>query len=53
MLEGPVTAWDWLDPQHGFAAGTDENFQTKIYRTRDGGTSWEAFPVDMDVASVS
>jgi photosystem II stability/assembly factor-like uncharacterized protein len=51
MLEGPVTAWDWLDPQHGYAAGTDENFQTKIYRTRDGGTSWEAFPVDLDVIS--
>jgi photosystem II stability/assembly factor-like uncharacterized protein len=51
MLEGPLTAWDWLDPQHGFAAGTDENFETKIYRTRDGGTSWEAFPVDMDSIS--
>jgi photosystem II stability/assembly factor-like uncharacterized protein len=51
MLEGSASAWDWLDPQHGFAAGTDENFQTKIYRTRDGGASWEAFPVDMAVVS--
>jgi photosystem II stability/assembly factor-like uncharacterized protein len=51
MLEGPVTAWDWLDSQHGYAAGSDENFQTKLYRTRDGGTSWEAFPVDMAMIS--
>lgn len=47
MLEGYLSAWDWVDPQLGFAAGTDEQMQSKLFVTRDGGASWEAFLLEM------
>ena len=47
LLEGQITAWDWLDRQHAFTAGTDEQMQSKLFVTADGGKSWEAYPVEM------
>ena len=49
LLEGEITAWDWVDLQHGFASGTDEQQQSKLFVTSDGGNSWEAYPVEMPV----
>jgi photosystem II stability/assembly factor-like uncharacterized protein len=49
LLEGDISAWDWIDSQHGFAAGSDSQSQSKVYVTRDGGKSWEAYPVKMEM----
>jgi photosystem II stability/assembly factor-like uncharacterized protein len=51
LLEGELTAWDWLDEQHGFAAGTEDQLHSKLFITQDGGRSWDAYPAQMAVVS--
>jgi photosystem II stability/assembly factor-like uncharacterized protein len=47
LLEGQVSTWDWLNSQIGYAAGTDDQMQSKLYFTMDGGRNWEAYLLEM------
>ena len=47
VMEGNVTAWDWLDELHGYVAEVNDAGQTRLHTTRDGGLSWEAYPLEL------